>query len=376
MSTKSRNVVPLTPVGAPLHVAAETGTAYELVLVGLAVVDRDGHRRWDVGAGWRDRARAVEGADLARRLDRVARESWVSLLGLVHELPDDRSAAALVAALEAADPVEVVLHLVGAYRRVIRRATPPETIRAAVAGDAAAQREFRRTSFPALRDWQATLRWALGEDPAAIRDELAAMLRALHETVLSPTEATIAAVQERDAAGVRELAVTTGPETLIGVLAPGITYVPEVGQTEVVLVPDTIVRPSVVVLDHRASLIVCYPATADRRLPDAPPERLLALGKAIADETRLRVMRILHDGPLTGTELAERLGVPRTSLHYHLGLLRAAGLVEISVDDARYGRLRLRDEALGDVGRLLAAFVLDERPEPATIAQKRAGRAG
>ena len=54
-------------------------------------------------------------------------------------------------------------------------------------------------------------------------------------------------------------------------------------------------------------------------------------------------------------------GIPRTSLHYHLSLLRAAGLVEIALDDARYGRLRLRDEALDDLGRLLVAFVLDER---------------
>ena len=86
----------------------------------------------------------------------------------------------------------------------------------------------------------------------------------------------------------------------------------------------------------------------------------MALGKAIGDETRFQVLRPLRDGPRTGTELADRLGIPRTSLHYHLSLLRAAGLVEIALDDARYGRLRLRDEALDDLGRLLVEFVLDE----------------
>ncbi|HET7727980.1 MAG TPA: winged helix-turn-helix domain-containing protein [Candidatus Limnocylindrales bacterium] len=376
MSTTSRNIVAFAGFGPALHVAVETGTAYELVLTGLAVVDRDGHRRWDAGVAWRDRARAVDDGTLVRSLDRIARESWVSLLGLAHELDGERSASALVDAIDTLDPVEVVLHLVGAYRRVIRRATPPETIRAAVAGDARAQREFRRTSFPALRDWQATLRWALGQEPAETREQLVASLRALARDVLGPVEGSLADLQLRDARIVAELAATTGPETLISSVAPGITYVPEVGQTEVVLVPDAIVRPSVVVLDHRASLIVCYPASADRASAGAPPERLVALGKAIGDETRLRVLRLLADGPLTGTELAERLGVPRTSLHYHLGLLRAAGLVEVAVDDARYGRLRLRDESLDDVGRLLAAFVLDEPASASEPARVRRGRAG
>lgn len=373
MSTKSRNLV---AIGGPaLHVAVETGTAYELVLAGLAVVDRDGHRRWDAGAAWRDRARAVDDGALVRRLDRIARESWVSLLGAAREMDADRTAHNLVGALETTDAREAVLHLVGAYRRVIRRATPGEVIRAAVDGDRGAQREFRRTSFPALRDWQATLRWALGRDADEVRAELVATLRQLADEVLGPGETGLATLQDRDARSVRELAGTMGPESLIAAVAPGITYVPEVGQTEVVLVPDGIVRPSVVVLDHRASLIICYPATADRTAADAPPERLVALGKAIADETRLRVLRLLGESPLTGSELAERLAVPRTSLHYHLGLLRAAGLVEIAMDDARYGRLRLRDEALDDVGRLLAAFVLDEREESSPVPARR-GRAG
>ena len=371
MSTPLRKVVGragdgaaarLGPAVAPaLHVAPETGTAYGLLLIAVAIVDRDGQRRFDSGSHWRDVARSLDGGVIVRRTERLAREAWLNLLGLVHDVPEARDGAAFVELVGTMDPAELRRYLAGSYRRVMRRATPSDTIRAALDGDREAEREFRRTSFPAMRDWQATLRWLLATDAATIQEEVAGTLAVLHERLLAPVEATLAEHQRHEAAHVAERAATTDPERLVTELAPGVTYVPEVGQTEVILVPDTIIRPAVVALDHRASMIIVHPATRDRGAIDAPPDRLVALGKAIGDDTRLRVLRVLRDGPLTGTELADRLGIPRTSLHYHLSLLRAAGLVEIALDDARYGRLRLRDEALDDLGRLLVAFVLDER---------------
>ena len=368
--------------GSPaLHVAPETGTAYELLLIAVAVVDRDGQRRFDAGTHWRDQAREVDKGVLVRRLERIAREAWLNLLGLVHDVPEARDAGSFVQLLRTMDAAELRRYLAGSYRRVMRRATPADTIRAALDGDPEAEREFRRTSFPAMRDWQATLRWLLASDPEAVRAELVELLSTIQDELLGPSEPNLGELQRIEAAAVAEAARTTDPERLITELASGVTYVPEVGQTEVVLVPDSIIRPAVVALDHRAAMLIVHPATRDRGSIDAPPDRLVALGKAIGDETRLRVLRLLRDGPLTGTELADRLGIPRTSLHYHLSLLRAAGLVEIALDDARYGRLRLRDEALDDLGRLLVAFVLDERgsapgARPAAAERRRGQRAG
>ncbi len=369
--------------GSPaLHVAPETGTAYELLLIAVAIVDRDGQRRFDAGTHWRDQARELDKGVLVRRLERIAREAWLNLLGLVHDLPEARDSGSFVQLLRTMDAAELRRYVAGSYRRVMRRATPADTIRAALDGDPEAAREFRRTSFPAMRDWQATLRWLLASDPEEVRAELVELLATIHDELLGPSEPNLGELQRIEAAAVAEAARTTDPERLISELASGVTYVPEVGQTEVVLVPDSIIRPAVVALDHRSAMLIVHPATRDRGSIDAPPDRLVALGKAIGDETRLRVLRMLRDGPLTGTELADRLGVPRTSLHYHLSLLRAAGLVEIALDDARYGRLRLRDEALDDLGRLLVAFVLDERgsvptARPAATADRRRGqRAG
>ena len=122
----------------------------------------------------------------------------------------------------------------------MRRATPADTIRAALDGDPEAEREFRRTSFPAMRDWQATLRWLLASDPEAVRAELVELLSTIQDELLGPSEPNLGELQRIEAAAVAEAARTTDPERLITELASGVTYVPEVGQTEVVLVPDSI----------------------------------------------------------------------------------------------------------------------------------------
>ena len=71
------------------------------------------------------------------------------------------------------------------------------------------------------------------------------------------------------------------------------------------------------------------------------------------------------------TELAKRLGVPRTTIHHHVSILINAGLVRMAVDDARTGNIQLRPEAVAELTELAQAWLLGrvqstdgtERPE-------------
>ncbi|MGZ3587342.1 MAG: ArsR/SmtB family transcription factor [Candidatus Limnocylindrales bacterium] len=63
-------------------------------------------------------------------------------------------------------------------------------------------------------------------------------------------------------------------------------------------------------------------------VPDELRE-LRAFHKALADVNRLRIMRRLADGPATVTELTEHAGLSQPLVSWHLGRLRAAGLVEM-----------------------------------------------
>jgi DNA-binding transcriptional ArsR family regulator len=62
---------------------------------------------------------------------------------------------------------------------------------------------------------------------------------------------------------------------------------------------------------------------------DQPDElrELRAFHKALADVNRLRIVRRLSHGPATVGELIEHVGLSQPLVSWHLGRLRAAGIV-------------------------------------------------
>lgn len=65
-------------------------------------------------------------------------------------------------------------------------------------------------------------------------------------------------------------------------------------------------------------------------------ERQVQLLKAIADETRLRILRLLADGRRTGRELAAELGLTPPTISHHMAKLTDVGIVGVEVDGTRH----------------------------------------
>ena len=92
---------------------------------------------------------------------------------------------------------------------------------------------------------------------------------------------------------------------------------------------------------------------------EAPADLL----RAVADPVRRRLVERLVSGPLSAGELARRLALPRVNVSHHLGVLAAAGLI-----DLRQRQAAIRPEALTrlrryfDVALTTAAITL---PGPA-----------
>ena len=64
---------------------------------------------------------------------------------------------------------------------------------------------------------------------------------------------------------------------------------------------------------------------------DTVPPGLVEAMKAMADPTRLRILRYLAEGPQTPSQLARRLRLRPPTVTHHLNTLRLAGLVEIII---------------------------------------------
>src|SRR6266853_3001831 len=59
--------------------------------------------------------------------------------------------------------------------------------------------------------------------------------------------------------------------------------------------------------------------------------------KALGEETRLRILRLLFKEPLSVNEISERLKVSQYNVSKHLRIMREAGLLEAE----KQGKLRL-----------------------------------
>jgi DNA-binding transcriptional ArsR family regulator len=97
-----------------------------------------------------------------------------------------------------------------------------------------------------------------------------------------------------------------------------------------VLAPSFYVWPHVRVnCDEPWPLTLVYPAPFVRgeARPELPPGELLRALRAVAEPTRLRVLRLVSERPRSTQELAPLVGMSEAGLSKHLRLLAEAGLL-------------------------------------------------
>jgi DNA-binding transcriptional ArsR family regulator len=268
----------------------------------------------------------------ARGRDDGSSERWLHLLGLALERPGD-----IAGAVAACPPRELRRHLAGvhvpAWRALVGRAALEATAR----GDT---RLLDHDRYYAGR-----ARSALGPLlPLSPAETKRRILGSLAEVELEP--AVLAALEDEAAA---KRALDVPPEELIDLAAGGYRYEREPEIDRVVLVPHAAARPWLFLCQHERTRIICYPLPAGGALA----ERALALGRALADEGRVRMLRRLAAGDATLTELAGAAGVARSTAHHHLSHLRAASLVTMH-GNARSYRFSLRADGIAEAQRTLA----------------------
>lgn len=341
------------------QVQVETAPAYEFLISVAAATDTLDAETYDLGAAWRREIAERAGSDLMDRINQVAHgetDVWLNLVALAYEAPAPRDVAAFLEHLQATDADEIRLHAIAFYSRDLRRSTDPEVIRRAVSGEPEAIAEFMRTSHPEWEPWQSFLAGFLPHDPDAFKAELIESLTLWDERVWAPVAGEIVPILERDAEAKREMAGKLPLEEFVVQATNGVDFLPRPGIGRVVMIPSYLERPLVSHSEVADTLFVTYPVAdesvaADR---DVPPLRLVRLSKALGDEKRLRILRALADGEKGLMDLAEQFGVPKTTMHHHLIVLRSAGLVSVALGSKRY---RLRHETVPDVGALLSGYL-------------------
>jgi DNA-binding transcriptional ArsR family regulator len=137
-------------------------------------------------------------------------------------------------------------------------------------------------------------------------------------------------------------------------VADGMRYEGEAGIDRVVLVPSVISRPFITISEWDSTKLICYRAVEPPPGGEAPEPDMVAVYRALGDETRLRILRELASGDRRITDLTQKLGLAKSTVHAHLVVLRSAGLVRVNIGaDKAYG---LRGAA-PDLNRLLRDYL-------------------
>jgi DNA-binding transcriptional ArsR family regulator len=194
-------------------------------------------------------------------------------------------------------------------------------------------------------------------EPERAKDVLARLYRAWFEQAWTDRWPVIEPVLRRSAGIARELIGTNPVPELFERLTNGIQYRLEPGIDRVIFVPSYVQAPRAFWARCDRDFVVGFPVPGEA-LTDDPEEgrrcRALKVTRALADDTRLRALRLLAEQPCSLQELADAVGVRKSTMHHHIAVLRGAGLLLITMHDKRY---QLRWAAIGEANVALSDYL-------------------
>jgi DNA-binding transcriptional ArsR family regulator len=351
-------VLDLTGRPETSFVQLEAGPAYEFLMSLCAFgfsAEQDTLESWP---DWFDFVRTKASTRLLSALQRTGMQAgkiWVNLLGLATQPPATREVPALLGRIEALTALELRLYLLGYHVPAYQLTVTRDVLLRAAQGDGAATERLLsdRSYFSGEAD--PFLRALLSLGVEQTRQVALNVLNLWYEEIFVATEGQVREVLDRDAEQKRALLGTLSDERTIE-LASGVQYVPKPDIRQVFLIPQLAVRPWVLLCEHDDSRLFCYPASDEGPVDEiAPPPRLLRMHKAMGDERRLRMLKVLSTSSATLQELADRFGLPKSTAHHHLAILRAAGLVRMSSELER--RHSVRFEALPELCDLVNDYL-------------------
>jgi hypothetical protein len=191
---------------------------------------------------------------------------------------------------------------------------------------------------------------------AELRDTASDILREWNAGYFSGIDPYIIKGLEQEAESRRTMLNGSNDMEVFEAATDGMRLYPTEHLKQVIIIPQYHARPLVTTSMYDEFVFTCY--SCDVLPPEAgrPAPALLRLTRALSDETRLYILRLLAGKQLNFTEIVREVGLSKSTIHYHLIALRAAGLVIVhsNVKNTSYS---LRLEALNGLPQQIGAYL-------------------
>jgi DNA-binding transcriptional ArsR family regulator len=353
-----------TPPRIPIEI--ESSVAFEMILaIWTTFNPNENNTSFDLGIKFHDRIKELTSSDLTEDIVTLGGPYlavWMGVAGLLHTAPHPHDPDRMFDWLGEIDPKRLRRWLL----RSTSGCTDASLIEQAANGDNDALKEaFVEKSQSGHADTIGQVISFFETPDDELPGRLASTLHRFRDEVFAEFEEEFGDAIERAAVAQRATASRDEPKTVIEEVTNGLDYDIPLGVTRVVLIPSVVTRPLSVIDQQRDSLYVYY-AVADEFInadPEAPPSWLVRTYKALSDERRLRILRRLSEEDTSLEELTEMLGLSKSTVHHHISILRAAGLIRIHVSTSKNSKnskkriYSLRDQALNDATGFLDSYL-------------------
>ncbi|MFJ8064004.1 ArsR/SmtB family transcription factor [Psychrobacillus sp. NPDC096426] len=261
------------------------------------------------------------------------KNTWKALLQLLHQrdFADLREFTKYIQELSMPNFIFICLPFIGNNYQELRRN--------ASLGDQLAMKEMMKITkdnsfFPRY------IEFICQANGKRLKEHLINVMTGWYEAVIIK-DVELHAILQTDYEMKIEMASKMSAEELVEWTTGGITYSPELNVSNVLLIPQYIYRPWNIEADLEDTKVFYFPITNESISPSDryTPNNLLVLKhKALGDEVRLRMVKLLEERDLSLQDITEQLNIGKSTIHHHLKILRAAKLVEII--DAKYSLKR------------------------------------
>lgn len=187
-----------------------------------------------------------------------------------------------------------------------------------------------------------------------LKNHLCSVMTLWFDLVIAPHSEQLMVIIERDLTDKNVMKDKLAVEEFVAWTTHGTEYSPEPSVHRVLLIPQMTYRPWTIVSDIEETKVFYYPIPTTSIYPDDPylPDFLLVQKhKALGDEIRLRMLKLLSERDCSLKEITEQLDIGKSTAHHHLKLLRAASLVGI-----RSGKYRVKEKSITSLSKELELY--------------------
>ncbi|WP_391209584.1 ArsR/SmtB family transcription factor [Psychrobacillus sp. L4] len=273
---------------------------------------------------------------LLAELDFVSiKNTWKALLQLLHkrDFHDLGEFTSYIQTLPMTELTFICLPFIGSKYQEIRR-------RASLGEESAMKEMMKLTSdhsfFPNY------IEFICQANGKRLKEHLINVMNFWYEAIIEKDSYHLQTILKTDYEMKKKMLDKMPPEELVEWATGGVSYLPEPSVHNVLLIPQYIYRPWNIEADIEGTKVFYYPISNESITPNdqyTPNNFLVLKHKALGDEVRLRIVKLLYEHDRTLQDITEKLNIGKSTIHHHLKILRAAKLVEII--DAKYSLKRI-----------------------------------